>query len=407
MNIISNILDSFTDEDFIANRRFSNKDEHIKILIKNFEFNNFNNFKFITFKESLKNSNSDYYHFISYLSPLKDVLKKYPTLPINYDFLLKLKTQTNYKLIFFNHHESDDISSLKILGDFLKNENILDENVWFVNNNAKLQSDKDFLKLNVNVYTTNQIPKIASYTLYNFNIPEFKLNKEYFFSCYNGHARLHRYATIIHLKKEGLLDFTDYSLIYNKKFNVSNYENYFNVNEYSKEIGEVMEIEHKSSQYEDRKFLERYLKNDHIDNMGLNNYNHYKESYVSIITETFFESNQISITEKSFRPFAFYQIPIIVSTYGHINEMRKRYDFDWFDDIVNHDYDEIENPKKRLESIKNELVKLFSNKSKIIDFYKNNQDRFFKNRELLKKIAEDKSDMNFYNTLTTEKKELI
>ena len=62
-------------------------------------------------------------------------------------------------------------------------------------------------------------------------------------------------------------------------------------------------------------------------------------SLVSIINET--NDNQftgILLSEKSFKVFAWHQIPIFVSTPGHVNTIRSL-GFDVFDDIFDHSYD--------------------------------------------------------------------
>jgi len=62
-------------------------------------------------------------------------------------------------------------------------------------------------------------------------------------------------------------------------------------------------------------------------------------SLVSIIHET--NDNQhtgIFLTEKSFKVFAWHQLPIFVATPGHIDTVR-RLGFDVFDDIIDHSYD--------------------------------------------------------------------
>ena len=126
----------------------------------------------------------------------------------------------------------------------------------------------------------------------------------------------------------------------------------------------------------------------------------YPKSYINITTETNYESPYIvHITEKTFNPFNFYQIPIFVATYQHVKYLRDLYGFDMFDDLINHDYDnEIDN-KKRLFMIVDEIKRLSENPQKIKEFYLNNKDRFFKNREIIFKIPEDKKDYNFFQNL--------
>ena len=97
-------------------------------------------------------------------------------------------------------------------------------------------------------------------------------------------------------------------------------------------------------------------------------------------------------------PFYFYQFPIIVSSVNHIQKMRELYDFDWFDDIINHDYDsEIDN-EKRLHKIMKELSRLNTVQEDIISFYYNNQDRFEHNKKQIEKIDSSEIDRKFFKS---------
>jgi len=67
--------------------------------------------------------------------------------------------------------------------------------------------------------------------------------------------------------------------------------------------------------------------------------------------------SDIFITEKSFKPFAYRQIPIWFAVPGTVNVMRNM-GFDMFDDIIDHSYDEITNPQTRLINVINILDKI-------------------------------------------------
>jgi hypothetical protein len=136
---------------------------------------------------------------------------------------------------------------------------------------------------------------------------------------------------------------------------------------------------------------------DHDDSYKVKTYSN---SYINITTETNFESNNIiHITEKTFTPFNFYQIPVFVATYQHVKYLRDMYGFDMFDDLVNHSYDnEIDNGK-RLFMIADEIKRLNENPQVVKDFYKNNEERFIKNRNIIYEILNDKRDYNFFQSL--------
>lgn len=127
----------------------------------------------------------------------------------------------------------------------------------------------------------------------------------------------------------------------------------------------------------------------------------YETTYVNIVTEScFFNSNSIHITEKSFVPFYFYQLPIIVATHNHVKMMKDIYGFDFFDDLINHNYDNEKNDFKRINMIFEEIKRLHDNKDVVKEFYKNNQIRFENNRQLvLNNITYDGDYLFFKNLL--------
>jgi hypothetical protein len=70
-----------------------------------------------------------------------------------------------------------------------------------------------------------------------------------------------------------------------------------------------------------------------------------------------------------------------------------------FDDLVNHSYDDEIDNGKRLFMIVDEIKRLNENPQIVKDFYINNKDRFFKNREIIFEIMNDKKDYNFFQNL--------
>ena len=62
--------------------------------------------------------------------------------------------------------------------------------------------------------------------------------------------------------------------------------------------------------------------------------------------------------KKNIKPFYYYQIPLIVAPYNHLKALREIYDFDFFDDLIDHSYDYEKNPVKRIKLIFNEINKI-------------------------------------------------
>jgi hypothetical protein len=113
------------------------------------------------------------------------------------------------------------------------------------------------------------------------------------------------------------------------------------------------------------------------------------------------KNNNIHISEKSFKPFFYYQFPLILSTHGHIKKIKELYNLDFFDDIINHSYDNEPNQKLRLNMFVNEIERLSKIKEELINFYKNNQKRFEDNKQkILNLLTIVDEDYLFFENLT-------
>jgi hypothetical protein len=111
----------------------------------------------------------------------------------------------------------------------------------------------------------------------------------------------------------------------------------------------------------------------------------YLNSYVNVTTESVFNRfiNTIHISEKSYKPFFYYQFPIFVASNGHVRKMKEEYGLDFFDDIIDHSYDNEPDHKKRLVMIIDEIKRINDNKDLFTEFYRNNQDRFENNKKII------------------------
>jgi hypothetical protein len=73
--------------------------------------------------------------------------------------------------------------------------------------------------------------------------------------------------------------------------------------------------------------------------------------------------------------------------------VKLKYGLDFYDDVIDHSYDDEPNQRKRIEMFVNEIKRLSENKQIIIDFYKKNKERFIDNKQrvinILKIVDED------------------
>jgi hypothetical protein len=73
--------------------------------------------------------------------------------------------------------------------------------------------------------------------------------------------------------------------------------------------------------------------------------------------------------------------------------IKEKYKLDFYDDILDHSYDEEPNQRKRLDMFVNEIKRINDNKKTIIDFYKQNKQRILDNKQriinILKVVDDD------------------
>jgi hypothetical protein len=95
------------------------------------------------------------------------------------------------------------------------------------------------------------------------------------------------------------------------------------------------------------------------------------------------------------------QLPIFIATHNHVKYLRKQFDFDMFDDLIDHSYDLENDDENRMILVLNEIKRLNDNKDLVIEFYKNNKDRFQKNLDLFEKACDKKETLNFFKNINT------
>jgi hypothetical protein len=283
--------------------------------------------------------------------------------------------------------------------------------VYLMTNNSKLQYYKDKNNLNLNVYSLDFLVMFIANHMVEFGEPKFIEDKAGdFFMCHNRGPKPHRYGLLCMLKKHGILDYVDWSLIlgwYRKNERKHNkdsifYEPVFNNEDfgfYKSEIEYFGDIDIKKSKFEENKTWFDDKNNAPIEWKNIYEYQTYENSYVNIVTESCYIDKDVHITEKSMKPFYFYQFPLFLSSYQHVKFLKERFGFDMFDDILDHSYDNEPDERMRLIMFFNEIKRLNENKELLITFYKNNKERFISNKEIVVKINNSKRDYGYFKNL--------
>jgi hypothetical protein len=270
--------------------------------------------------------------------------------------------------------------------------------IYLASGNSKLEN-LDTYGINL-IRDFNAIIHRMCITL-NFNkdkdLVEWNGDKKYLFQCYNNMMKGHRVLLLTLLQDSGLLSNIDWSamrtcdLYKHEEQGFHVIRDIFELDKFNFDMESFYHIvnggKSKYSEYEDE-----YIRNPNAQGEPDHNItykeNPYKNAYINIVNESQFElKNTIHITEKSLVPFHFNQIPLFVATQGHVKKLKELYGFDVFDDLIDHSYDDIENPEDRINYIVNEIKRLNSKKDDVIKFYIENKTRFDSNREIIHKIS--------------------
>lgn len=370
------------------------------------------NRKFILNKKSLDSTSNILNNFF---------IISHPT--VNYEFisndrfrlsdeLIKKVKDGNLYLIFLQEHETCWESEFVDLCEKLKSLDIPLSRVVLINNNSKLEEYKKKYQYDVLVHRSNFLYFSFTKTLKMLESKWISDKQGKFFMTRNRNPKSHRVTLLANLFFNDIIDDVNWSLIPNEGFDFGNYELYkdFFDKEFidkNEKIFKYIETTKKEDDFEKGKGwinLDRgeftHQKDFHLIYHIPEHSPSFENSYFNIVTESTYKSkfNNIHITEKSLRPFYFYQFPIFVSTPHHIKYLKKDYDFDLFDDIIDHSYDNEIDDKKRMEMIVSEIKRIHNNKEFFIEFYKNNRDRFEHNRKVFleRGFSAKKYDLDFF-----------
>lgn len=137
-------------------------------------------------------------------------------------------------------------------------------------------------------------------------------------------------------------------------------------------------------------------KNDNVSNFKNKLANYYQNTFVEIITETSYTERCYLLTEKTLNSIYGMNFPILLAGQGAVSLLRKM-GMDMFDDIIDHSYDDIDNPIDRMYYALEKNKKLLLDSSYIKDQWKVCSSRFKKNISWAKTTMYD-----FYEARTME-----
>jgi len=377
-------------------------------------YNLFNKSRSCRLEEVYSYPNLNFYYFISGQgSSFERHFYEKNIIPLSEDVKKCYIECKNFHIIMINEHEYEPEKFIKDLDNSIKTDLFDSSRVYLMNNNSKLNLYKEKNNILINLHSLDFLLKFISSHMVRLGEPRFIDDKEgNFFMCHNRTPKPHRYAILCLLKKHNLLDNVDWSMVmgwYRKKQRLYQIDSIFfsecfspeDFTLYNNEIQYFSNIDIKKSVYEEEKtwFNDTSEGPSNIDWKDVYELKTYENSYVNIVTESNYGNDEIHITEKSIKPFYFYQLPLFLSSYNYIKYLKNRYNFDMFDDIIDHSYDNEPDNRLRLIKFFDEIKRLNSMKNEIKEFYKNNKERFIKNRERVIEIDNSKRDYDFFCNL--------
>jgi len=250
---------------------------------------------------------------------------------INYNVFDRISTKVydlirNQKcnIIFDACDEGHEYNSkvFKYIHDNLDERNILYSNVWFYTSNHQLQKDyQSEFDYGINIVSDNFFEAFSRFHKVKKQKPKSNLKKH--FICLNRSPRQHRDDIVDFVIDNDLLEksYTSYpsrDLVVDRKLTLSaedNPANDFDISDYV------------------------------------------AESFMNVITETFFYEGSDMITEKTYKSMLFKKPFIIVGGQGTLKRLRED-GYKTFDVILNEDYDLETDNKSRIKMIQNEILRI-------------------------------------------------
>jgi hypothetical protein len=399
-NVIYEDLEEFNHRFYFQGNKDTLETKHnrLKYILNNMGVTNI---KLVNLADSVTEPTENFFYLIHQV-------QNYNFISIDFSLNQKLfdaiNNQKNVFVLFINEREIIEDYWFEPAIEKFKELGVDGSKYYFVNNNGLMGRYKEILDFEVGTHPVRYLPLDMSLNLQKYPA-ENVLDKKFFSMCHNRRMKPHRYAILALLKKYNLIDDCDWSIIEGENYRTYHLRGDMVDIDPRKEIFTDMdrtfiaeEIRYFSQFDLKKSFFEDFYEREEIDWVTIFPES-YLNSYINIVTESNFETNDIHITEKAFKPFYFFQIPIIIGNYKYLHFFKERYDFDLFEDLIDLSYDNEPDHRKRLFMAFDEINKLYKNKEKIVKFYKENQERFINNHKKTIAITSDMYDYDFFQNI--------
>jgi phage pi2 protein 07 len=217
----------------------------------------------------------------------------------------------------------------------------------------------------------------------------------------NAYPRTHRMASISYLLskkyfKNGYISYDDDYFVRYSDRNTDYYS--FNINSVPEFIKE--DIQKGYQRFKSKKFNRLNIlpyKDKNIENYNLNLLPIYEKTAVEIVAGTMFFQPSSILGEKEIQSVYGKNFPIYINSVGAVNEMKRFFNVDMFDDIINHSYDTVKDPFKRIKLAIDKNKKLLNGSINIRELWFDNQKRFDENCKKLDSLIYDQICQKKFN----------
>lgn len=222
----------------------------------------------------------------------------------------------------------------------------------------------------------------------------------------NRDTKLHRVMTTCYLLSKDYRNNGD--MTFNMKAApLASYDQYKNITEIPSHLKNDLSVGYE--RFKTRNFNRLKIRDfNYEDARVASNYNTnlipvYEHLAVEIITGTMFFENSASLSEKEIQSVYAKNFPIYINGVGMAKEIKKLFDIDIFEDIVDHSYDEIEDHFERLAAAIDRNEKLLNGSTNIRQLWYDNQKRFEENCDKMDAVIFDKKYQKIMNAQKIEK----
>lgn len=216
----------------------------------------------------------------------------------------------------------------------------------------------------------------------------------------NRDTKLHRAMTVSYLLSKDYYQNGDITFDMDSDLLVK-YDKYKNVTEIPERLKKDFSIGYQ--RFKSKEFnLLNISDFDQVDSRVASNYNTnllplYENVGIEIITGTMFFEKVPTLTEKEVQSVFGKNFPIYINGIGMAREIKKLFDIDLFDDIIDHSYDEIEDHFERLAAAIDRNEHLLDGSTNIKELWFDNQQRFEDNCNKVDSMLFDQSYQRIFN----------